>query len=148
MAGFNFFHPKPDAFGGAPVHIELDPVGRSGRTLTTAGSTTYVLPTPYRKFYVRAASAHQTSVVGTSGSTVAVIQKVVGGTAVTALTNGLYLEGQTAKVSSKFAMASTTTDANRTVGEGDVLQVQFINVTGIDAQPVDLNVLVELLQLE
>lgn len=146
---YNFFRPKPDAFGSRPIHLVLDPVGRSGRTLVTAGSTTLIIPTPYRKFYVRQASAVCVSLVGTSGSTVATIQKVVGGTgSPVALTSGLWLENMVAKVSSKFAMSSTATDANRQVNEGDVLQVQFINATGIDAQPVDLYVLAEGLQLE
>jgi hypothetical protein len=146
---YNWFRPKPGAFGGQPIHLELDPVGRSGRTLTTAGSTTFVIPTPYRKFYVRAASVHCTSLVGTSGSTTVKVQKVVSGTGTpVALTNAKPLEGLTAKVVSSIAMASAATDANRQVNEGDILQAQFINVTGIDVQPVDLYVLVEGLQLE
>ena len=145
---FNWFHPKPGAFGSVPEFSVLDPVGRSGRTLTTSGSTTYVLPTPYRKFYVRGASA-QCSSLAAGGTTVAKIQKVVAGTGTpVVLTSGLTLEGMTAKVTSKIAMASTATDANRMVGEGDVLEVQFINTGGITTQPLELYVHVELQQLE
>lgn len=146
---YNWFRPKPGAFGAQIFHLELDPVGRSGRTLTTAGSTTFIIPTPYRKFYVRQGSAVCISLAGTSGTTTVKLQKVVGGTGTpVALTNATTLETMTAKVVSKIGMSSSATDAQRQVNEGDILQAQFINVTGIDAQPVDLYVLAECMQLE
>lgn len=144
----NWFRPKADAFGGSPIHLEMDPVGRSARTLVTSGSTTYVLPSPYRKLYVRLASGH-CNTLAAGGTTVAVLQKVVGGTGTpVALTDGLTIEAMTAKVVSKFVMSSTATDADRLKGEADILQVQFINVGGITTQPAELNALVEALQIE
>lgn len=145
---YNWFRAKPDAYGGAPVHLDLDPVGRSGRTLVTSGTTQLVLPSPYRKVYVRAVSAHCNSLAA-GGTTVATLQKVVGGTGTpVSLTDGLTIEAMTAKVVSRFVMSSSATDADRLKGEADVLQVQFVNTGGISTQPVEFNVLAEVLQIE
>ncbi len=151
---FNWRRPKPDAFGTSPVILSVGPLGGANLLYTTAplvtqGSITFTIGTPYRKLWVRGASAHASTLVSTHGTTVAKVQKLRG-TVTAAITGSLNLaSGMTAYASSKFTIGTATTiESDRIVQEGDLLQVVVVNTGTLVTEPVELYFNVEAFQLE
>ncbi len=151
---FNWRRPKPDAFGSAPVMLNVGPIGGSNLlystgALVTQGSITFTIPTPYRKMWIRGASTHASTLVSTHGTTVAKVQKLTGGTVTTAITGNLNLATGTALANSKFTIGTATTiEKDRIIQEGEILQVVVVNTGTLVTEPVELYFNVEAFSLE
>lgn len=153
---YNWFRPKPDAFGGNPVLLSSGIIAPAGvSSIVQSGTTTIMIPTPTRKLYVRRVSSQQNVVIvpGTStanagGVGVNLIKLNTGGTATTTISALFALASQTAFVSSAWALASGVTDGARLTAEGDLLAAQIISTTSITTQPTALAINVECLQIE
>lgn len=148
MAQNNFLS-KPGRFGVQPAMLHAT-IAAGTNSLTANSDTTYYVPTPYRKVrFSRATSSATTVPVDSDGTVTAIVYKVSSGTTSTALTAALDLEALTALIGSKFTAASTLTEAQRRLAEGDVLKVVVSNNSAsIDTQPVDLKFVIETEVLE
>lgn len=139
------FRPRSGRFGVHSVYVVSEKIG----ALTSAGTDTFRIPTPFRKCYVSKVSAQaQTVPVVTTGTATATLKKVKAAGGTDTITAGLDLETLAANVSKAFSIAAAATDANRIVLEGDTLFVESVNGTTIATPPVALFFVVELLVLE
>lgn len=138
---YNWFRPKGGRFGVAPVVLEAT-IAPGTNSLTANSTTTYYIPTPYRRLrFARAASQCTTVPVDSDGTATAIVYKVVG-TDTTALTAALSLEALTANVAAVFT--STATEPSRAIAPGNTLKVVVTNSSAaVDTHPVDLKFVVE-----
>jgi putative aminopeptidase FrvX len=72
---------------------------------------------------------------------------MTGATAV-ALTSGLSINAEAAVIPLQFTFLTTTTDAERTLTQGDSVRVSIVTVGSVTVQPDDVTVAVELLVME
>jgi hypothetical protein len=118
--------------------------------LTSAGTDTFRIPTPYRRCVVTRASVQaQVAPIITTGTATATLKKFRksdGGTAI--LSNGLDLETIVANKGLVFTFLSTATDADLTIQEGDTLFVDVVNGTTIATAPTAMFFSVEFAVLE
>lgn len=145
------FKPKPGRFGIEVVTVSSEKIG----ALTSAGTDTFRIPTPYRKAYLLSASV-QTQVVPvvTTGTATATIKKFIanGGGNVT-LSSGLDLETLVANKSKPFVIPATVLDTSRVIRQdatngGDTLYIESVNGTTIATPPTAMFFVLELALLE
>jgi len=142
---YNFFAPKPGRLGVLPNIVSSD-MNPTGGTLAAGTENHNVCASPAKSYINRASVC--AAVYPTAGtSCVATLFKMTGATAV-ALTSGLSINAGTADTPLQFTFLTTTTDANRTLNQGDSLRVALVTVGSVTVQPDDLAVYVELLVTE
>lgn len=141
----NIFSPKPGRFGVHPMVVSSD-MNPTGGTLAAGTENHNVCASPV-KSYINRASICAATFPTASTSVVATLFKMTGATAV-ALTSGLAISGSAADTPLQFTFLTTTTDAQRTLNQGDSLRVALVTTGTVSVQPDDLAVYVELLGLE
>jgi hypothetical protein len=141
---YNFFAPKPGRLGVHPVIVsnELLP---TGGTLGVGTENHNVCASPAKAYVNRASIC--AAVFPTATSCTAQLFKMTGATAV-ALTDTLIITGAAANVPLQLVFLTTTTDANRTLNQGDSLRLAVVTGATVTIQPDDLAVYVELLVTE
>lgn len=148
---YKYFKPRPGRFGVQVVTVSSEKIG----ALTSAGTDTFRIPTPYRKAYIERVSAHAQVVpivtTGTSTATVKIF-RANGGSTVT-VSSGLDLELLVANKAKVFVIPTTTTEAQRVLvndatNGGDTLFVDCVNGTTIATAPTAMYFVVELLLQE
>jgi hypothetical protein len=142
---YNFFAPKPGRLGVHPIIVPSE-ILVTGGTLAAGTENHSVCASP-AKAYINRASFCATTYPTASTSCVATLFKMTGATAV-ALTSGLAISAAAADTPLQFTFLTTTTDANRTLNQGDSLRVALVTTGTVSVQPDDLAVYTELLVIE
>lgn len=139
------FRPRAGRYGVHSVYVVSEKVG----ALTSAGTDTFRIPTPFRKCYVSRVSVQaQVVPVVTTGTAVATLKKAKAAGGTSTITSGLDLETLAANVAKAFVIAPAAVDADRIVLEGDTLFMESANGTTIATPPTAMFFMVELLILE
>lgn len=142
---YNFFSPKPGRLGVHPNIVSSD-MNPTGGTLAAGTENHNVCASP-AKSYINRASLCAAVYPTAATSCVATLFKMTGATAV-ALTSGLAISAAAADTPLQFTFLTTTTDANRTLNQGDSLRVALVTTGSVSVQPDDLAAYVELLVIE
>lgn len=143
-----YFAPKPGRFGKHPIFL-VGPAGVSPiTTFTASDTTTFNIPTPYRKLRYEKGSISNRGLpgfgaAGASGAGVATIFRVRSGTA-TAITASLTLDALTSLGVDAFTLLSTYTEDDLFINEGDNFQVQVsLGTTDVTTAATNLTFIVE-----
>lgn len=148
----NFFAPKPGRYGTRPAFLTLSSLGGAnfigGATLLTANATTtFKVPSPYRRCrFVRASVVAGTIAIDADGTVLATVKKLTAPSTLVALTDALSWEaaGLTADTVAQFVTISTVTDTQRTLSAGESFVVEVVsNSAAIDTQPANVNIVIE-----
>lgn len=153
----NYFKPRPGRFGTQIAFLTLSSLGGSdyvgGATLLTANdTTTFKVPSPYRKCrFVRASVVMKTIGIDADGTILATVKKLTAPSTKASLTDALSWEaaGVTADTVAQFVTLSTATDAQRTLNAGESFIVDVVSDSAaIDTQPANVNIVIEVEVLE
>ncbi len=153
----NFFRAKPGRFGVAPAFLMVGPLGGAdmigGATLLTVNdTTTFKIPSPYRKCrFVRASTVAGTIAIDNDGTVLATVKKLTAPSTKVSLTDALSWEaaGLTADTVAVYANVSTLTETQRTLGAGQSFIVDVVsNSATIDTQPAKVFIVIEVEVLE
>lgn len=144
---YNHFRPKPGRYGTHPQFITVQPTP----TLTANNTTIFKIPSPYRRciFTRGCISVTQVPVDG-DGTILGTFKKYdASADAAVSLTSTVDLEALVTREVSKLDPVSTATNAQLTLDDGDQIEFHVVNNSaGINTQPTDLSLCVELLVLE
>jgi hypothetical protein len=140
----DFFAPKPGRLGVMPVPLLS---GRLNTGTLAAGTQTHNIGAFPAKSYINRASVCAEIFPTAATSCVVTLFKMTGATAV-ALTSGLSINAEAAVIPLQFTFLTTTTDAERTLTQGDSVRVSIVTVGSVTVQPDDVTVAVELLVME
>ena len=144
----NVYRPRPGRHGVFVVYIPSKEVN----ALTSAGTDTVRIPTPFNKcYFLRASIQAQVAPVVTTGTSTATVKKFQASDGTTkTLTAGFDAETLTANKASPIALASGLIEGDRyirntgAVASGDTLFVEFVNGTTIATPPTAMYVVCEL----
>ena len=138
-----YFAPKPGRFGKQLITL-VTPCGLDTATsFTSSSTTTFDVPTPYRKLKYEKGSVHCRTLPGFSAAAggVATIFRVRSGTG-TAITASLTLDALTSGAASAFTVICS--DPVMYINESDVFQVQVsLGTTSITTAAADLTFVIE-----
>lgn len=140
-----YFAPKPGRFGKHPIFLSGPGSYTAITTFTASGTTTFNIPTPYRKLRFEKGSVSNRGLPGFSAAAagVATIFRVRDGTA-TAITASLTLDALTSLGVNAFTILSTYTDDDLLINEGDNFQVQVsIGTATVTTTATDLAFTIE-----
>ena len=153
----NFFKPRPGRFGTQIAFLSLSSIGGAdyiggAAPLTVNDTTTFKIPSPYRKCrFVRASVVMKTIAVDADGTVLATVKKLTAPSTKASLTDALSWEaaGVTADTVAQFVTLSTATEAQRTLNAGESFIVDVVNDSAaIDTQPAGINITIEVEVLE
>lgn len=144
----NVYRPRAGRHGVFVVYTFTKEIN----ALTSAGTDTVRIPTPFNRCYYLRASVHtQVVPVVTTGTSTATVKKFQASDGTTkTLSAGFDLETLTINKGSPFALAAGLIEADRyvrntgAVASGDTLFVDIVNGTTIATAPTALYVVVEL----
>lgn len=144
----NVYRPRAGRHGVFVVYMASKEVN----ALTSAGTDTVRIATPFNKcYFLRASIQTQVAPVVTTGTSTATIKKFQASDGTTkTLTAGFDAETLTANKASPFTLAAGLVEADKyirntgAVASGDTLFVEFVNGTTIATPPTAMYVVVEL----
>jgi hypothetical protein len=146
---YNHFRPKPGRFGTHPQLLTVQPTPTI--TAGTPATTTFRIPSPYRRcMFVRGSVSVTTVPADSDGTLLATFQKYdASADAAVSLTSTLDLEALVTREVSKLDPVSTATNAQLTLDDGDCFELSVASTSAaINTQPTDLSICVEVLVLE
>lgn len=145
----------PGRWGTHPVHVSVGPIGGStalyGATPLTANDVTiFRIPTPPGKFVFSKVAVHATTdAADADGTVLGVVSKYdASADAEVTVSGSIDLEALTTLERAEAGVSTSATDAQLVLDTGDTLSFRVTNNSAaIDTQPVDLFIVVELMQL-